>query len=104
MLGHRGSKASQHKINAQIQYYPLKFQPSTFNHRYKSIEGGQKYAENNAKYVVKAATVPSSESETESSNSKNTVDSVKNFLAVLYQFIYPYAMYGQVSITFLLLS
>ncbi|KAL9318968.1 hypothetical protein ACSQ67_015485 [Phaseolus vulgaris] len=32
-------------------------------------------------------------------NFKNSVDSVKNFLTVLYQFIYPYAMYGQFCTT-----
>ncbi|KAL9318965.1 hypothetical protein ACSQ67_015482 [Phaseolus vulgaris] len=37
------------------------------------------------------------ESESQPSISKNTVDSVKNFLTVLYQFIYPYATYGRLS-------
>ncbi|XP_047165990.1 glycinol 4-dimethylallyltransferase-like [Vigna umbellata] len=81
-----GSKTSQHKIKTQIQYDPLRFQLSAFNH-HKSIQN----------YAVKAVTVPSSELESEASNSNNIVDSVKNFMAVLYQFIYPYALYGQAT-------
>ncbi|KAG2403134.1 Glycinol 4-dimethylallyltransferase [Vigna angularis] len=83
-----GSKTSQHKIKTQIQYDPLRFQLSAFNH-HKSIQN----------YAVKAVTVPSSELESEASNSNNIVDSVKNFMAVLYQFIYPYALYGQATAT-----
>ncbi|XP_014511539.1 glycinol 4-dimethylallyltransferase-like [Vigna radiata var. radiata] len=96
-LSSHGSKASKHNIKAQIQYNPLRFQQSPLNHHYKSIEKGATYEERNRNYVVKAVTVPSSESESEDSNSKNIVDSVKNFMAVLYQFIYPYAMYGRSS-------
>ncbi|KAG2403139.1 Glycinol 4-dimethylallyltransferase [Vigna angularis] len=91
------SKASQLKIKAQIQYNPLRFQQSPFNHHYKSIEKGATYEESNKSYVVKAVTVPSSESESEAFNSNNIVHSVKNFMAVLYQFINPYAMYGRSS-------
>ncbi|XP_027933831.1 glycinol 4-dimethylallyltransferase-like [Vigna unguiculata] len=93
----RGSKASNYSIKAQIQYNPLRFQQSPFNHHYKSIERGATFEESNKNYVVKAVTVPSSESESEASNSKNIVDSVKNFMAVLYQFIYPYVVYGRTS-------
>jgi len=103
-LGCGGSKASQHKIKAQIQYNPLRFQQSPFDHQFKSIEGGPTYQKSNTKCVVKGVTASSSESESEASISTSIVDSVKDFLAVLYQFIYPYAMYGQVSTTFLLLS
>ncbi|BAT96068.1 hypothetical protein VIGAN_08294200 [Vigna angularis var. angularis] len=81
------SKTSQHKIKSQIQYDPLRFQLSAFNQHYKRIQS----------YAVKADTVPSSESESEASNCNNIVDSVKNFMAVLYQFIYPYALYGHAS-------
>jgi len=98
-LGSAGSKASQHKIKAQIQYNPLRFQQSPFNHHFKSIEGGPTYQKSNTKCVVKAVTVPSSQSESEASISKNIVDSVKNFWAILYQFIYPYATYARVSRT-----
>ncbi|QCE05839.1 homogenitisate phytyltransferase [Vigna unguiculata] len=96
-LGCRGSKASQQKIKTKIQYSPLRFQQSPFNHHYKCIERGATYEESNKNYVLKAVTVPSSESESEASNSKNIVESVKNFIAVLYEFIYPYALYGQAS-------
>ncbi|WVY97025.1 hypothetical protein V8G54_029176 [Vigna mungo] len=83
-----GSKTSQHKIKTQIQYDPLRFQLSSFNHHYKSIQN----------YAVKAVTVPSPESESEASNSNNIVDSVKNLMAVLYQFLYPYALFGHASV------
>ncbi|XP_052730521.1 glycinol 4-dimethylallyltransferase-like [Vigna angularis] len=79
-----GSKASKHNIKAQIQYNPLRFQQSPFNNHYKNTERGPTYEE---------------ESESEASNSNNIVDSVKNFMAVMYQFIYPYAMYGRTSTT-----
>ncbi|KAG2403132.1 Glycinol 4-dimethylallyltransferase [Vigna angularis] len=94
-----GSKASKHNIKAQIQYNPLRFQQSPFNSHYKNTERGATYEESNKSYVVKAVTVPSSESESEASNSKNIVDSVKNFMAAVYQFIYPYALYGQATAT-----
>ncbi|XP_047175298.1 glycinol 4-dimethylallyltransferase-like, partial [Vigna umbellata] len=81
------SKTSQHKIKSQIQYDPLRFQLSAFNQHYKSIQN----------YAAKADTVPSSESESEASNCNNIVDSVKNFMAALYQLIYPYALYGHAS-------
>ncbi|WVY97028.1 hypothetical protein V8G54_029179 [Vigna mungo] len=94
-----GSKASKHIIKAQIQYNPLRLQQSPFNHHYKNSERGATYEGNNKSYVVKAVTVPSSESESEAYNSNNIVDSVKNFMADLYQFIYPYAFYGQATAT-----
>ena len=53
---------------------------------------------------MEGVTVPSSESESEASTTKNIVDSVKNFLPVLYQFMYPQATFGRVSRTFPLLS
>ncbi|XP_052731182.1 glycinol 4-dimethylallyltransferase [Vigna angularis] len=92
-----GSKASKHNIKAQIQYNPLRSQQSPFNHYYKSIEKGATYEDSNKSYVVKAVTVPSSESESEASNSKNIVNSVKDFMLVLYQFIYPYTVYARTS-------
>ena len=78
----------------------MRFQQSAFNHHYKSIERGATSEETNKIYVVKADSVPSSESESEASNSKSIVESVKDFMAVLYQFIYPYALYGRVSTNF----
>ena len=99
-LGSDGSKASKHSIKAEIQYNPLRFQQSPFNHNYKSIDRGATCEVTNKNYVVKADSVPSSESESESSNSKNIVNSVKTFMAVLYEFIYPYALFAQVSTNF----
>ncbi|XP_027935027.1 glycinol 4-dimethylallyltransferase-like [Vigna unguiculata] len=92
-----GSKASQQKIKNQIQYNPLRFPQSPFNHHYKSIERGARNEESNTNYAVKAVTVPSSESESEASNSKSIVESVKDFMVVLYQFIYPYTVYARTS-------
>ncbi|XP_014511537.2 glycinol 4-dimethylallyltransferase-like [Vigna radiata var. radiata] len=92
-------ETSQLKIKPQTQYNPLRFQQSAFNHHYKGIERGTTNKDSNKSYVVKAVTVPSSESESEASNFKNIVDSVKNFMAVLYQFIYPYVFYGRTSAT-----
>ncbi|WVY98061.1 hypothetical protein V8G54_030212 [Vigna mungo] len=63
-------------MKAQIQYNTLRSQQSPFSHLYKSIEKGATYEDSNRNYVVKAVTVPSSES----SNSKNIVDSVKDFM------------------------
>ncbi|KOM34551.1 hypothetical protein LR48_Vigan02g070100 [Vigna angularis] len=104
-LSSHGSKASKHNIKAQIQYnIPLRFQQSPFNYHYKSIEKGAIYEESNKSYVVKAVNLPSSESESEASNSNNIVDSVKNFVAALYQFIYPYAMYGRALIPHLFMD
>ncbi|XP_027933828.1 glycinol 4-dimethylallyltransferase-like isoform X2 [Vigna unguiculata] len=96
-LGCHGSKASKHNIKGQIQYNPLRFQQSAFNHNYKSIERGATFEETNKIYVVKADSVASSELESEASNSKSIVDSVKSFMAVLYEFIYPYALFAQTS-------
>ncbi|CAJ1968650.1 unnamed protein product [Sphenostylis stenocarpa] len=42
-----------------------------------------------------AVTVPSFESESHASSSRNIVDSLKNILVILYQFMYPYAMCGR---------
>ncbi|KAG2403136.1 Glycinol 4-dimethylallyltransferase [Vigna angularis] len=58
----------------------------------------------NVSSLSTAVTVPSSESESEASNFKNIVDSVKNFMAVLYQFIYPYVMYGRALLPSLFLD
>ncbi|WVY98063.1 hypothetical protein V8G54_030214 [Vigna mungo] len=80
--GSGGSKASKNNIKAQIQYNPLRFQPSPFNNHYKYTERGATSEGSNKSYVAKAVTVPSSESESEASNSNNIVDSVKNFMAV----------------------
>ncbi|CAJ1968652.1 unnamed protein product [Sphenostylis stenocarpa] len=88
-----GSKVSQHKTKAQIEYNPLRSQQSHLNHHY--IERGPTYRENNKNHVVNAVPVPSFESESHASSSKNIVDSVKNFLGILYQFMYPYAMYSR---------
>ena len=73
----------------------------SLNHHYKCIEGGRTYQESNIKYVVKAApAIPSFGSESHASSPKNIFDSVKNFLAILYNFCYPYTMIGRVSSNF----
>lgn len=100
VLGSCSSKASQNKRKIQMEYNLLRFQQSSLNHHYKCIEGGSAYQEWNKKYVVKATSKPSFDSGLPTSNSKNMLDSVKNFLAAFYLFCYPYIMIGRVSSNF----
>ena len=100
VLGSCSSKASQNKRKIQMEYNLLRFQHSSLNHHYKCIEGGSAYQEWNKKYVVKATSKPSFDSGLPTSNSKNMLDSVKNFLAAFYLFCYPYVMIGRVSSNF----
>ncbi|KAL5137172.1 Glycinol 4-dimethylallyltransferase [Glycine soja] len=86
----------QQKRKTQIEYNILRSQ--SLNHHYKCIEGGRTYQESNIKYVVKAApAIPSFGSESHASSPKNIFDSVKNFLAILYNFCYPYTMIGRIN-------
>nr|AIT11912.1 flavone prenyltransferase [Glycyrrhiza uralensis] len=85
-------KASWHKKNIQKEYFFLRFKQSSSNHLYKDIEGGSTYRECNRKYVVKAAPGPSFESESPAFDSKNILESVKNFINVFFKLISPYAM------------
>ncbi|KAG4977075.1 hypothetical protein JHK82_036364 [Glycine max] len=78
-----------------MEYNLLRFQHPSLNHHYKCIEGGSAYQEWNKKYVVKATSKPSFDSGLPTSNSKNMLDSVKNFLAAFYLFCYPYIMIGR---------
>ncbi|KHM99136.1 Putative homogentisate phytyltransferase 1, chloroplastic [Glycine soja] len=88
----------QQKRKTQIEYNILRSQ--SLNHHYKCIEGGRTYQESNIKYVVKAApAIPSFGSESHASSPKNIFDSVKNFLAILYNFCYPYTMIGRTLCT-----
>ncbi|KHN48160.1 Putative homogentisate phytyltransferase 1, chloroplastic [Glycine soja] len=82
-----------------MEYNLLRFQQSSLNHHYKCIEGGSAYQEWNKKYVVKATSKPSFDSGLPTSNSKNMLDSVKNFLAAFYLFCYPYVMIGRMLST-----
>ncbi|KAG5113097.1 hypothetical protein AAZX31_13G136900 [Glycine max] len=97
--GSCSSKASQNKRKIQMEYNLLRFQQSSLNHHYKCIEGGSAYQEWNKKYVVKATSKPSFDSGLPTSNSKNMLDSVKNFLAAFYLFCYPYVMIGRMLST-----
>ena len=100
VLGSCSSKASQNKRKIQMEYNLLRFQHPSLNHHYKCIEGGSAYQEWNKKYVVKATSKPSFDSGLPTSNSKNMLESIKNFLAAFYWFCYPYSMIGQVSSNF----
>jgi len=56
------------------------------------------YEENDKKYIPKAISKESYESdESPVSESEGIVGSVKRFLVALYLFIYPYTMFGRVS-------
>ncbi|RDX96281.1 Glycinol 4-dimethylallyltransferase, partial [Mucuna pruriens] len=79
----------------QREYNLSKFQPLNLNHHYKFIEGGSAYQKCNKNYIVKAIPRPSFDSEPVASNSKNILDTVKNFLAAFYWFCYPYAIIGR---------
>lgn len=100
VLGSCASKASQNKRKIQMEYNLLRFQQPTLNHHYKSTERGHVYQESNIKYVVKAVSKPSFDYEPPTSNSKNMLESIKNFLAAFYWFCYPYTMVGRVSSNF----
>ncbi|RDX66218.1 Glycinol 4-dimethylallyltransferase, partial [Mucuna pruriens] len=89
------SKALQHKRKTQIEYNLLRFQQPCLNHRCKYINEGPTYQECNKKYVVKAVPRTSFDYESHGSNSKNILDSVKNFVAAMYWFCYPYAFIGR---------
>ncbi|KAH1216970.1 Glycinol 4-dimethylallyltransferase [Glycine max] len=98
------SKASQNKRKIQMEYNLLRFQHPSLNHHYKCIEGGSAYQEWNKKYVVKATSKPSFDSGLPTSNSKNMLDSVKNFLAAFYLFCYPYIMIGRALVPYTFLD
>ncbi|RDX64023.1 Glycinol 4-dimethylallyltransferase, partial [Mucuna pruriens] len=81
------SKASQCKRKTQIEYNGLRFQQPSLNHHYKCIEGRTTYQECNKKYVVKAVSKSSFDVEP-------PTNSIKNLLAALYKFSYPYVIIG----------
>ncbi|KAG4959647.1 hypothetical protein JHK87_036280 [Glycine soja] len=87
-----------------MEYNLLRFQHPSLNHHYKCIEGGSAYQEWNKKYVVKATSKPSFDSGLPTSNSKNMLDSVKNFLAAFYLFCYPYIMIGRALVPYTFLD
>ncbi|KHN48161.1 hypothetical protein glysoja_007830 [Glycine soja] len=104
LAGSCASKASQNKRKIQMEYNLLRFQHPSLNHHYKCIEGGSAYQEWNKKYVVKATSKPSFDSGLPTSNSKNMLDSVKNFLAAFYLFCYPYIMIGRALVPYTFLD
>ncbi|XP_020210720.1 glycinol 4-dimethylallyltransferase isoform X2 [Cajanus cajan] len=87
------SKSPQYKRKTQIECNLLSFQQQSLKQRYKCIEGKCAYEERNKKYFVKAISNPSFDSEHNVSHPKN-LDTIKNLLAILYKFCYPYAMIG----------
>ncbi|KAG4982297.1 hypothetical protein JHK87_027046 [Glycine soja] len=98
------SKALQNKRKIQMEYNLLRFQQPTLNHHYKSTERGHVYQESNIKYVVKAVSKPSFDYEPPTSNSKNMLESIKNFLAAFYWFCYPYTMVGRALVPYTFLD
>ncbi|KAL2342689.1 hypothetical protein Fmac_003974 [Flemingia macrophylla] len=85
------TRGLQHKGKSQIEHNVLRFQNSILNQHHKFIEERSTHQRYNKKYIVKVSK-PSFDLEPHSSDSKNILDSVKDFLAALYNFAYPYSM------------
>jgi len=97
VLGCCASKASQYKRKTEIEYNVLSFKQSRLKNRYKWIEEEPTYEECNKKYVGKAISRPYFDSESQDSNSKKILVSIKKFMVAFYWFCYPYSVIGRVS-------
>jgi len=94
-------KASMHQRKNQIEYNLSRFQRQPImNNQFKSVEGGFIYKENDKKYIPKAITKQSSDSQPGASKPKDIVGSIKHFFVTLFWFSYPYTMFGRVSLIF----
>ncbi|CAL0307011.1 unnamed protein product [Lupinus luteus] len=85
---------SWHKRKIQKEHNFLRFQQLSLNNPYKGIKGGSTCQGCNRKYVVKAASEQSFESESRGLDPKNIWDSVKNSLDVFYRFSRPHTVIG----------
>ncbi|XP_057456239.1 glycinol 4-dimethylallyltransferase-like [Lotus japonicus] len=93
------AKASQQKRKVQNKYNILKFEESSLNNHYKCVEGESTYKKCNRKYIVKASSEPSFESEPNACDPKTVLHSIKNFLVAFKTFSRPYSMVGLISST-----
>nr|ALR81009.1 homogentisate phytyltransferase [Clitoria ternatea] len=87
-------KASWHKWKFHKEYSVLRFRQSSLSHHYKGIGGGSTHQESNRRYVVKAASGQSFESEPQAFDQKSILDSVKNSLDAFYRFSRPHTVIG----------
>nr|AAX56086.1 homogentisate phytylprenyltransferase [Glycine max] len=86
--------ASWHNRKIQKEYNFLRFRWPSLNHHYKSIEGGCTCKKCNIKFVVKATSEKSFESEPQAFDPKSILDSVKNSLDAFYRFSRPHTVIG----------
>ncbi|KAK7329771.1 hypothetical protein VNO77_23950 [Canavalia gladiata] len=93
-LGSYTPKASWHKRKFEKEYNFLRFQRSSLNFNYKGIEGRAACQEWIRKYVVKAASGQSFESEPQALDPKSALDPVKNSLDAFYRFSRPHTVIG----------
>ncbi|CAJ1968654.1 unnamed protein product [Sphenostylis stenocarpa] len=88
-------KASMRQRKSQVEYNLSRFHQPSMNNQFKSVEGGSLYKENDQKYIPKAISEESFDSEGSASEPKDIVGSVKRFFVALYWFCYPYTMFGR---------
>lgn len=96
-LGSYVPNASWHNRKIQKEYNFLRFRWPSLNHHYKSIEGGCTCKKCNIKFVVKATSEKSFESEPQAFDPKSILDSVKNSLDAFYRFSRPHTVIGTVK-------
>ncbi|KAL5182954.1 Homogentisate phytyltransferase 1, chloroplastic [Glycine soja] len=86
--------ASWHNRKIQKEYNFLRFRWPSLNHHYKGIEGACTCKKCNIKFVVKATSEKSLESEPQAFDPKSILDSVKNSLDAFYRFSRPHTVIG----------
>ncbi|KAE9601654.1 putative homogentisate phytyltransferase [Lupinus albus] len=86
--------ASWHKRKIQNEHNFLRFQQLSLNHTFKGIKGGCTSQECSRKYVVKAASEQSFESEPQAFDPKSIWDSAKSSLDAFYRFSRPHTVIG----------
>ncbi|XP_061361734.1 homogentisate phytyltransferase 1, chloroplastic [Gastrolobium bilobum] len=92
--GSYAPKASLHKRKIQKECNFLRFRLQSLNLFYKGIEGVSACQECNRRYVVKAASGQSFESEPRAFDPKSIWDSVKHSLDAFYRFSRPHTVIG----------
>ncbi|RDX65836.1 Homogentisate phytyltransferase 1, chloroplastic, partial [Mucuna pruriens] len=92
--GSYAPKSSWHKRKIQKEYNFLRFRRPGLNHHYKGIEGGYTCQKCNIKFVVKATSEKSFESEPQAFDPKSILDSGKNSLDAFYRFSRPHTVIG----------
>ncbi|CAL0330342.1 unnamed protein product [Lupinus luteus] len=86
--------ASWHKRKIQKEHNFLRFKQLSLNHTYKGIKGGCTSQECSRKYVVKAASEQSFESEPQAFDPKSIWVSAKSSLDAFYRFSRPHTVIG----------